>query len=377
MSTELTTEIKDEDKTLGQLIQTDWVQERFRTVLKKRGDQFLASLLSVNNGFSLPQGQQVVPTSILSSAMEAATLDLPVNRNLGYAWLIPYRDNKRGGKYFAQFQMGYKGYIQLAQRSGQYARMNARPVNKEAFVGFDSIGEPEIDWTKIDETQPPVGYAFAWKMVNGFTKVAYWSKEKVNAHGKRFSKAFSSGPWKTDFDAMAIKTVIANELRRWGLLSIDMQRALDIDQGVFQPVFTAEGDGGIFEYADNNQSRVSVSTSDAFTGDATPADSLEREGKIAPIEEVIDLAVADLMTKRKLSTLVDCYHASVAKITEHPKHDATHLGKLQALFEERKLQVSGDQSQPAEQSTEQRESSGDLPRGKSYTAGTNRTIETQ
>lgn len=219
---------KQEHVTLKSLLKDSLYQKRFEEILGKRAPQFVSSVLSV--GGSL--GADCEPTSIIASAMTAATLDLPVDKNLGFAWIVPYKSN---GKKSAQFQMGYKGYIQLGLRTGQYERMNARVINAEAFQGWDEVGEPIIDWSQIDETKPPVGYVFAFKLVNGFTKIAYWPKERVEAHAKRYSQSYKgkcSSPWDTNFDSMALKTVVKNELSKWGILSIEMVKAIRHDQGI-------------------------------------------------------------------------------------------------------------------------------------------------
>lgn len=226
MSTAVVT--RQERDTLDAILKRPAYAERFNQVLGERGPQFMSSILSIGRTM-----QDVDPKSLIASAMIAATLDLPIEKNLGFAWMVPYRAG--GGVKMVQFQMGYKGYIQLAQRTGRYERMNARPVNKEALVGFDDVGEPKIDWDKLDETKPAVGYFFGFKLTNGFTKVCYWTKEKVEAHARKYSQAFRAGgdtPWKTEFDKMAMKTVIANELSDWGVLSVQWQHARKHDQGV-------------------------------------------------------------------------------------------------------------------------------------------------
>lgn len=222
-----TTALAAQPETLAVLIRQPAYADRFKEVLGDRAGQFVSSVLSV--GATM---KDVEPRSIISSAMIAASLDLPVNKNLGFAWIVPYMEK---GVKRAQFQMGYKGFIQLALRTGQYSRMNARPVNAEAFQGYDEIGEPIIDWSKLDETKEEVGYVFAWKLTNGFTKVCYWTVEKVEAHAMRYSQAYRKGydtPWKTHKRDMSIKTVVKIELSRWGVLSIQFQNAVDADQGV-------------------------------------------------------------------------------------------------------------------------------------------------
>jgi len=235
MTTAVTTQ---PNETLASLLRQPNYANRFKEVLGDRAGQFVSSILSV--GATM---KDVEPTSIISSAMIAASLDLPINKNLGFAWIVPYVDK---GRKTAQFQMGYKGFVQLALRSGQYSRMNVRPVNVEAFSGYDEVGEPIINWGNLDETKPEVGYVFAWKLTNGFTKVCYWSKEKVEAHAQRYSQSYRKGyesPWKTHPREMAMKTVVKNELARWGVLSIQFQDALNADQA-------AEVDGEV-QFPDN------------------------------------------------------------------------------------------------------------------------------
>lgn len=222
-----TTALTTQPETLASLLRQPAYANRFKEVLGERAGQFVSSVLSV--GATM---KDVEPASIISSAMIAASLDLPVNKNLGFAWIVPYIEK---GVKRAQFQMGYKGFVQLALRTAQYARMNVRSVNAEAFSGYDDVGEPIIAWDKIDESKEAVGYVFAWKLTNGFTKVCYWTRAKVEAHAQRYSQAYRKGydsPWKTHFDEMAKKTLVKNELSRWGVLSIQFQNAVDADQGV-------------------------------------------------------------------------------------------------------------------------------------------------
>jgi recombinational DNA repair protein RecT len=196
----------------------------------------------------------------MAAAMTAAALDLPIDKNLGFAHIVPYCG-------LATFQMGYKGLIQLGLRSGQYQRMNAVAVNAEAYQGRDEVGEPIIDWDKVDDTKPIVGYAFAFKLVNGFVKVAYWRRDMVEAHARKYSQAYKGGretPWKTHFDAMALKTVIANELRKWGILSVQMQTALHRDM-------TAQRDlDADIIYPDAEADHVEIAPARPIFAQATP-----------------------------------------------------------------------------------------------------------
>jgi recombination protein RecT len=169
-------------------------------------------------------------------------LDLPIDKNLGFAWIIPYGE-------LAQFQIGYKGYVQLALRSGRYAGMNAVKVNAEALGGFDQIGDPLIKWDQLDETKEAIGYAFAWRLTTGFTKVVYWPKKAVEAHAQKYSQAYRAkkkdSPWFGEFDKMALKTLITISLKRWGIMSVedrfqlaferDQSAAIDIDATPIYP----------------------------------------------------------------------------------------------------------------------------------------------
>lgn len=227
--------VRQEPITLEGLIKRSAFTQRFNEVLGKKAPSFMSSLIAV--GKSMPDVQ---PRSIIASAMNAAILDLPIDKNLGFAWLVPYRD---GGIKIALFQIGAKGFIQLALRSGCYAGMNALAINKEALNGYTELGQPRIDWTKYDPAKPVAGYFFGYSLSNAKDCVwtFYWSKERVQSHAQRYSEAYrkGKGPWKTHFDAMALKTVVKNELSDWGILSIDFQRGLLVDQSVSLDVDSA------------------------------------------------------------------------------------------------------------------------------------------
>ncbi len=234
-------------ETLKDFLSLPAYKGRFEEILGKRAAQFMASI--TNYASLSKQVAECEPRSVIASAFIAATLDLPIDKNLGFAWIVPY-----AGK--AQFQMGFRGYVQLALRSGQYQAFNARIINAEAFVGYDkAVGDPIIAWDKVDEDKPAVGYAVAWRLTNGFVKTAFWSVEKVTAHASRYSQAFkkkrNDSPWTTHFDKMALKTVIANELKAWGILSIELQTAIEHDQGsqedIGSPVKHDDGTLAVFD----------------------------------------------------------------------------------------------------------------------------------
>lgn len=261
--------------TLKSLLAKPDYQARFKEVLGEKAQQFCTSLINVGNTM-----QDCDPHSIIQSSMIAAALDLPIDKNLGFSWIVPY---KRGDEKLAQFQIGYKGFVQLALRSGQYKRMNARSVNKEVFVRWDEVGEPVLDWEKLDESEPVAGYVFAFQLVNGFTKVCYWPKKRIEEHAKRYSQAYRKGydsPWKSNFDGMALKTVVKNELAKWGILSIQMQEAATKDQAV------VEVDGTV-SFADNAETQQQPAGFIAAESvKATPKKKAAAVVEVEPVEVV-------------------------------------------------------------------------------------------
>lgn len=204
---------------LKQLLNAPTMKKKFEDVLNNKAPQFMSSLLNLYSNDAYLQKTE--PMSIVTSALVAATLDLPIDKNLGYAWIVPY-----GNK--ATFQLGYKGYVQLALRTGQYKNINVIEVYEGELVKWDRLTEEiELDFEKR-ESDKVIGYTGYFELINGFRKTVYWSKEEVEKHRKKFSK--SDFGWKNDWDAMAKKTVLRNMLNKWGILSIDMQKAVMSDE---------------------------------------------------------------------------------------------------------------------------------------------------
>lgn len=203
--------------TIENWVESDNVKKKFQEVLDKGAGAFVTSLLSLVK--STPQLAAADPKTILSAAMTAATLKLPISPNLGFAYIIPY------GKE-AQFQMGYKGYIQLAMRTGQYKTINAAVVYEGQIEDIDFVtGEIIRGKKKSDKV---VGYVAYFELINGFSKTIYMTTEDMLRHAQTFSKSFSrsSSVWKTNFDAMGLKTVIKQLISKYGIMSIDMQSDL-------------------------------------------------------------------------------------------------------------------------------------------------------
>jgi recombination protein RecT len=206
----------------------------------------------VNSSEKLKQADQ---TSIYMAAMMAASLDLPINSNLGFAYIIPFEQKYKDGngnwskKTIAQFQIGYRGFIQLAQRSGVFHTISATPIYKGQLVSENPLIGFEFDF-KVKPNGTPIGYASYFKLLNGFEKTLYMSSEELMSHGKRFSQTFKSdfGLWKDDFDAMCLKTVIKLLLSKFAPLSIEMQKAVISDQSHIKDADTVD-----VEYVDNKE----------------------------------------------------------------------------------------------------------------------------
>lgn len=206
------------------------IKQKFDDMLSKRAPQYMSSIINlVNNDEHL---QKCDPMTVIGSCLVAATMDLPIDKNLGYAWVVPY-----GGK--AQFQIGYKGYIQLAHRSGAYKAINVLEVHEDELVKWNKLSEElEID-LECKASDKVIGYAGYFKLVNGFEKTVYWTKEEIEDHRKKFSK--SDFGWNKDYDAMAKKTVLRNMLNKWGILSIEMQTAYVADMSTQDKSYIESG----------------------------------------------------------------------------------------------------------------------------------------
>ncbi len=237
-------------------ISSDKVKKKFAEVLGKKAPQFLASITNTVIGSS--QLQKCDATSIMSAAFVAATYDLPIDSNLGFAAIVPY-DNK------AQFQIMYKGFIQLAIRSGYYKRMNYAVVYEDELKSYNPItGEIEFvdDFSQCTlraqgAEETVAGYYARFELTTGYVQELFMSRQAVDNHARKYSQAYrydikkgkKSSKWSTDFQSMALKTVIKLLLSKWGILSVDMQRAIQDDQKIYD-------DKGNGEYSDNQPDRI-------------------------------------------------------------------------------------------------------------------------
>ena len=225
---------------LSELIKTDKVKEKFDQILGERAPQYMSSMLQIVNNNSLLK--KADPITVLNAVATAAILDLPINPNLGYAWIVPYKGE-------AQFQIGWKGFVQLALRTGQYKALNVVEVYENQFTSFNSLTEDLVSDFSLPPEGKIIAYAAYLKLTTGFEKTVFWTKEKVTNHAKKYSQAYGKtfSPWSdpVKFIEMAKKTVLKNMISKWGIMSIEMQTAHLSDQSVQKE----END---YEYPDNN-----------------------------------------------------------------------------------------------------------------------------
>lgn len=227
------------------------IKKRFEEVLGKRAPAFITSVLQIVNANDMLKDAD--PVTVLNAAATAASMDLPLNQNLGFAYIVPYNVKQSDGSYrtMAQFQLGYKGFIQLAQRSGQFLTISSATVYEGQLIESNPLAGFKFDWTvKSDKV---IGFVAYFKLINGFEKQLYMTVEQAKAHGVKYSQTFKKGfgLWKTDFEAMAHKTVLKLLLSRYAPLSIEMQKAIITDQAIVNDI-----DGQDVTYADNEVPEV-------------------------------------------------------------------------------------------------------------------------
>lgn len=216
----------------------DGVKSKFNELLGDRSTAFITSVMQVVANNSMLKNAE--PSSIYNAAAMAAVLDMPINNNLGFAYIVPYGRQ-------AQFQMGYKGFIQLAIRSGQYKTIGSTPIYAGQLTSSNPLTGYEFDFN-VPANGKPIGYAASFKLHSGFEKTIYMTAAEVLAHAKKYSKSFSSqnSIWKADFEGMANKTVLKRLLSKYGPLSLEMQKAVNSDQAVVK-----DFEKGEFHYPDN------------------------------------------------------------------------------------------------------------------------------
>lgn len=240
----------------------DAVKNQINSVIGgKNGDRFISSIVSaVNTNQEL---QSCTNQSILSAALLGNSLGLSPSPQLGQYYMVPFNDKTKGK--VAQFQLGYKGYLQLAMRSGQYKKLNVLAIKEGELIRYDPLNE-EIEVNLIEddtvrENTETIGYYAMFEYNNGFKKTLYWSKKKMEEHALKYSQAYAADKrkgtawtfWAKDFDSMAYKTMLRQLISKWGIMSIDMMTAFDKDMAVINQ------DGSSY-YVDNQEDEINEDT---------------------------------------------------------------------------------------------------------------------
>lgn len=244
---------KEEKKTFSAFLAQDAMKKKINEMVGgEKGQQFITSIISAVS--TNPQLAECDNSSIVSAALLGQALNLSPSPQLGQYYMVPFNDSKKGCK-VAQFQIGYKGYIQLAIRSGQYKKLNVLAIKEGELKKYDPLNE-ELEVQLIEneeerEKATTIGYYAMFEYLNGFRKTIYWSKEKMEAHALKYSMGYRAKKgytfWEKDFDGMAYKTMLRQLISKWGIMSVDltMQKALESDMAVIN-------DNGTYDYVDNN-----------------------------------------------------------------------------------------------------------------------------
>lgn len=286
---------KSQQKTgLTAYLTNDAVKKQINNVVGgKNGTRFISSIVSaVNTNSDL---QECTNASIVSAALLGESLNLSPSPQLGQYYLVPFKDKEKGR--VAQFQLGYKGYIQLAIRSGQYKKLNVIAIKEGELIRFDPLNE-EIEVKLIEheearEKAETIGYYAMFEYVNGFRKAIYWSKEKMKAHAMKYSPGYASDLkkgtkwtfWSKDFDGMAYKTMLRQLISKWGIMSIDMATAIDSDMAVIN-------EDGTKDYVETDE------------GNIIDVDAAEKE----PDETITDHDTENLQQEQKSDEKKDNNH---------------------------------------------------------------------
>ena len=238
MSNEIAKTEPKRELTFGAYMTSNAVKNRVNQIIGNENDgkRFISSIVSAVS--TNPALAECTNDSIVSAALLGESLKLSPSPQLGNYYLVPYNDKNKGR--VAQFQLGYKGYIQLAIRSGQYKKLNVLAIKEGELVKYDPLNE-ELEVNLIEdelkrEKAKTIGYYAMFEYVNGFRKTMYWSKEKMEAHALQYSKGYQAKKgstfWEKDFDSMAYKTMLRQLISKWGIMSIDMQQAYESDMAV-------------------------------------------------------------------------------------------------------------------------------------------------
>lgn len=257
---------------MKELVNNTALNKMFKDALKENSGAFLSSLIDLYN--SDTNLQKCKAKDVIMEALKAATLKLPINKQLGFAYIVPYKD-------VPQFQLGYKGYIQLAMRTGQYQNLNAGIIYEGMEIKNNYLaGTIEIHGEKQSDNE--IGYFAYFKLINGFEKCLYMSKEDITKHAQKFSKTYSfkGSSWQSNFSAMALKTVTRLLLSKYGILSTEMQTAItdEADQELSKEI-EQKANKTVIDIADYNNDTneiVDIETGEVIQQDEQKKDEIKK-----------------------------------------------------------------------------------------------------
>ncbi len=259
------------------MVNTNAFQNSIRNTLNdpERARRFTAAIVSaVSNN---PALEECDAGTIVTAALLGESLNLSPSPQLGQYYLVPFNDNKNNRK-VAQFQLGYKGYIQLAIRSGQYKKLNVLAIKEGELIKYDPLNE-EIEVNLIEddnarELAPTVGYYAMFEYTNGFRKSLYWSKAKMEKHALKYSMGYKAKKgytfWEKDFDGMAYKTMLRQLISKWGIMSIEMQEVFTKDMAVL-------GDDGSVNYLDNDEENEIIGQADIHPNSEDTTETVQKD----------------------------------------------------------------------------------------------------
>ena len=280
----------------------EFVLKKTENLMQPQEQQrFLSSIVSVMN--NNPSIAECDKSSIVNCALLGEALKLPPSPQLGYFYMVPFNNTEKNCKE-AQFQLGYKGYIQLAIRSGQYRNINVVAIKEGELKSYNPLTEELqitfIEDDEIREKTATIGYYAMLETISGFRKSIYWSKKKMLAHADKYSQSFHlhetttkkgykivsyeeytknkekyeksplySSFWYKDFDGMAFKTMLRQLISKWGIMSVEIQKAYDNDMGIIR-------DDGSVDFSDNPQSKDNKTNNPIIE---TQAEEVEKQVK--------------------------------------------------------------------------------------------------
>lgn len=265
----------------------DAVKQQINSVIGgKDGQRFISAIVSAVN--TNPTLQECTNQSILSGALLGESLKLSPSPQLGHYYLVPFNDKKKGK--VATFQLGYKGYIQLAIRSGRYKKLNVMAIKEGELEYFDPLNEDikinlMVDSWDEREEAPTIGYYAFFELTNGFRKAIYWSRKQMESHAVKYSSGYRKDLdegckntfWSKDFDGMAYKTMLRQLISKWGIMSIELQNAIDSDMAIIN-------EDGTKDYVENDDSVIDMPEQ--------AADTQSEPVQEAPVQQPTDAQAA-------------------------------------------------------------------------------------